>query len=116
MPYTVPIARSRQRVSSLSKLSRATSAEQEFVSDQTLLDEAVAIAWRLGRHIIHRDGCPADSGVVWVRGRKHLVLSGSLRVREKLAWVAQLLEGDSRLAWIDMSADLAAYLNPRRAA
>lgn len=81
-----------------------------------LLDEACDLARRLGCDVRRRLlGC-GGGGYRWTHGRLRIVLNVEATAADRLTVVGDALRGEPRLAWAEMSSELAEYLQPRRAA
>ncbi|MEO0529092.1 MAG: hypothetical protein AAF266_00810 [Planctomycetota bacterium] len=91
-----------------------------FVPDakpvESLLDEACDLARRLGCDVRRRLLGHGAGGYRWVHGRLRIVLNVEAGADDRLSVVADALRGEPRLAWAEMSVELAEYLQPRRAA
>lgn len=94
------------------------AATREAAGDaySTLLTEAMDLARGLGCDVRRRCLGGSGGGHCWVGGRMRIVLDVEATHRDRLEVIADALRGEPRLAWADMSDDLAAYLAPRRAA
>ncbi|QDT70748.1 hypothetical protein MalM25_37040 [Planctomycetes bacterium MalM25] len=86
------------------------------VSHACLLEEATDLARLFGCEIRRRCLGGAGGGCRWTRGAMQIVLDVESPHRDRLAIVADALRGDDRLAWTEMSTELAEYLRPLRAA
>lgn len=88
----------------------------EGESHTVLLEEACDLARTLGYQLRRRLLGGAGGGHRWFRGRMQIVLDVESTPADRLAVVADALRGEPRLAVAQMSPELAAYLQPRRAA
>jgi hypothetical protein len=96
--------------------ARERAAWQITSCDHDLLDEAIALAERLGCEVREEWLGGEGGGVGIVHGRKVVLLDLNTSAREQLDYVADALRGDPRLGRLDVSPTLIAYLAPRRAA
>lgn len=91
-----------------------------FVADEkpiaSLLNEACDLARQLGCDVRRRLLGSGGGGYRWVHGRLRIVLNVEACAADRLAVVADALRGEPRLAWAEMSSELAEYLQPQRAA
>lgn len=101
-------------------LADATPLSAPFVDEpagyEVLLEEASTLARRFGYQLRRRLLGGMGGGHRWVRGRVQILLDVEATASERLAVVADALRGEPRLAWTEMSGELAEYLQPRRAA
>lgn len=101
-------------------LQDATPLSAPFVNDdatyEVLLEEASRLARRLGCQLRRRLLGGVGGGYRWVRGQRQIVLDVEAPAADRLAVLANALRGEPRLAWVEMSSELAEYLQPRRAA
>lgn len=101
-------------------LEDATPLSAPFVDEdaayEVLLEEASTLARRFGYQLRRRLLGGAGGGHRWVRGRVQIVLDVEADAADRLSVIANALRGEPRLAWTEMSSELAEYLQPRRAA
>lgn len=101
-------------------LQDATPLTAPFVNEgatyEVLLEEASGLARRLGCQLRRRLLGGVGGGHRWVRGQMQIILDVEATAADRLAVVANALRGEPRLAWAEMSSELAEYLQPRRVA
>lgn len=89
----------------------------DSVAYAELLEEAMRLARSFGCEVRRRClGGLNGGGYRWVRGRMRIVLDVEASHHDRLHMLADALRGEPRLGWVEMSDELAAFMQPRRAA